>query len=122
MQLSSGRMDRYHVMQIKSLASAITLIALGALLHIAAQYASFEHVEKIKASDESDGDFILARSRMMKENPDFVRIFNGKIRSMTIDAKTSKCYFFYKESGKIFEDKDILYCYEKNGHKFLGRV
>lgn len=109
-------------MRIKALASSILLVALGVGLHTIYEYVSFEHVEIIKKSDPHDEYYIYAKSQMSKENSDFIKIFGGKIRSITIDGVSKRCYFFYKASGKIFEGNDLIYCYEKRSNRYLGRI
>ena len=102
-------------MRVLGGAVVLAAYATGVLTPVVYGYLSFNHVEVIKRSELSDPLFLAARDQMARDNPDFVRVFAGKIDTMTLETKSRRCYFFYKRSGKIWEGGDLLYCFDSVG-------
>lgn len=101
-------------------AVVLAAYAAGALSTVVYGYLSFRHVEVIQRSEPGDPRFLAAREYMARDNPDFVRVFSGKIDAMTLETKLRRCYFFYKRSGIIWEGGDLLYCYDRLSGRYLG--
>jgi hypothetical protein len=82
---------------------------------------SFQHMEFAYAARTDDPNYLRAKRAMEQENPDFVKIFRGKISALQISGVKADCYLFYKKSGMIYEDNDIMYCLDKKSGSLLGR-
>ena len=94
----------------------------GSTLTIIIQHICVFRIDYIREGRDSDKYYRIARSELDNSRPDYSRLFIGKIHSIVINGKSSKCYFFYAKSYIIYEDDDFIYCFDKKSGKILGRI